>query len=117
NVLRGVPVGADGKFSLAFFTNFSPRGEVGILDWYTVSVAVFMLVTFAAHGAAGLAKRTEGPVRDRSLRTARMLWASTLALLAIVTIETWQVRPDLFSNMVRRPLGWLGLICVLGGML
>ena len=54
NVLRGVPLKADGKFALAFFTNFSPRGNVGILDWFTVSVAVFMLITLAAHGATAL---------------------------------------------------------------
>src|SRR6266704_5567399 len=38
NVLRGVPLKVDGKFALAFFTNFNPRGNVGILDWFTVSV-------------------------------------------------------------------------------
>jgi cytochrome d ubiquinol oxidase subunit II len=116
NILRGVPVGASGRFSLAFFTNFSPHGEVGILDWYTISTALFMLVTFAAHGANGLAQRTQGPVRERSLRTAGFLWKLTLVLLVIITIETWQVRSDLFWNMVRQPLGWIGLICVGGGL-
>jgi cytochrome d ubiquinol oxidase subunit II len=70
NVVRGVPVDAKGTFALAFFTNFSPRGNVGILDWYTVSLAVFALVTLAAHGANGLAQRTAGPVHDRSIRIA-----------------------------------------------
>ena len=116
NILRGVPVGADGKFTLGFFTNFSPRGQVGILDWYTVSVALLILVTFAAHGATGLVKRTEGPVRVRSLRTAKCLWQLTLAILIIVTIETWAIRPGLVSTMIRRPLGWLGLLGVLGGV-
>ena len=117
NVLRGVPVGADGKFALAFFTNFSPRRDVGILDWYTVSVAVFMLVTFAAHGANGLAHRTEGPVHDRSVQMAGVLWKTVLALLIMITIETGLVRPELFSAMTRQPFGWLGLICVVAGIL
>jgi cytochrome bd ubiquinol oxidase subunit II len=117
NVVRGVPVGPDGKFSLPFFTNFRPRGEVGILDWYTVSVAVFILLTFALHGATGLAKRTEGPVRERSLRIARILCILTIAWLAIVTMETWQIRSELYSNMIRQPLGWFGLICVVAGIL
>jgi len=116
NILRGVPLGAQGKFSLSFFTNFSPRGDVGILDWYTVSVAVFIVATFAAHGATGLAHRTEGLVHDRSLRTAGILWKIVLLLLAIITVETWDVRSALFSEMVRKPFGWLGLICVVGGM-
>src|SRR6516225_7549505 len=50
NILRGVPVGADGKFALSFFTNFSARGNVGILDWYTLAIAIFIVATFAAHG-------------------------------------------------------------------
>lgn len=110
NIIRGVPLGRDGKFSLAFFTNFSPYGQVGILDWYTVSVAVFMVVIFAAHGANGLAQRTDGVVYRRSLAVSRLLWKIVLVFLAIITIETALVRPDLFAGMFRQPFGWLGLI-------
>jgi cytochrome d ubiquinol oxidase subunit II len=117
NVLRGVPLGVDGKFALSFFTNFSPRGNVGILDWFTVSIALFMLVTLAAHGATALVLKTEGPVRDRSLRMAVMLWKIVPVLLPIITIESWSVRPELFSGMLHQPFGWLGIICVFGGMI
>jgi cytochrome d ubiquinol oxidase subunit II len=117
NVLRGVPLKADGKFALAFFTNFSPRGNVGILDWFTVSVAVFMLITLAAHGATALVMKTDGPVQDRSRKIAGTLWKIVLALLLIITIESWWVRPGLFSGMLRQPFGWLGLICVVSGII
>lgn len=117
NVVRGVPLGADGKFSLAFFTNFSPFGNVGILDWFTVSVAVFIFVAFAAHGANALVLKTDGAVHDRSLRLARGLWILTLLLLAVVTLETWFVRPALFTGMGTHPVAWLGLACVIGGLL
>ena len=33
NVARGVPLNADGNFSMAFFTDFNVRGHVGLLDW------------------------------------------------------------------------------------
>jgi cytochrome d ubiquinol oxidase subunit II len=117
NVVRGVPLDASGKFALPFFTNFSPHGDVGILDWYTLSVAAFILVTFAAHGANGLAQRTSGLVYDRSLRIAAVLWKVVLLLLAVVTFETWQVRAELFHTMIRQPFGWLGMIGVLLGIL
>jgi len=87
---------------------------VGILDWYTVSVALFILATFAAHGASGLVQRTEGPVHERSLELAGQLWKIVLALLVVITLETWWVRPEIFPNMVQRPFGWLGLIGVFG---
>src|SRR5258705_287578 len=41
NVARGVPLDAQGNFSMAYFTDFRTRGYVGLLDWYTVSIAIF----------------------------------------------------------------------------
>ena len=40
NVIRGVPIDASGMFTMPLFTDFSGRGRVGILDWYTLSVAL-----------------------------------------------------------------------------
>ena len=116
NVLRGVPLGADGQFALAFFTDFEPRGDVGILDWYTISAAVLVVVLFAAHGANRLVQRTEGAVHDRSMRLARVLWIVVLPLLAVVTLETWHVRAGILSTVLEQPSGWVGLICIVGGL-
>ena len=33
NMARGVPLASDGTFSMAFFTDFTPHGYVGLLDW------------------------------------------------------------------------------------
>jgi cytochrome bd ubiquinol oxidase subunit II len=74
NVARGVPLDDKGSFSMAFFTNFGVRGNVGLLDWYTVSVAVFSAVMLAAHGATYLVLKTEGPVHDRCLALSKLLW-------------------------------------------
>jgi cytochrome d ubiquinol oxidase subunit II len=115
NIVRGVPVDADGKFALAFFTNFSPYGQVGILDWYTISIAAFTLVTFAAHGANGLAQRTDGPVHDRSMVLSHRLWKIVLALLIVIIIETAFVRPELFGAVVFRPVGWLAIVALAVG--
>jgi cytochrome bd ubiquinol oxidase subunit II len=117
NVVRGVPLDARGRFTLSFFTNFGVRGDVGILDWYTVSVAVFTLVTLAAHGAVALVSKTNGPVHDRSERLAKTLWNVVLVLLVMITVESWYVRTDLFPGMLRQPFAWLGVAGVLGGLL
>jgi cytochrome bd ubiquinol oxidase subunit II len=116
NIVRGVPLDANGKFALDFFTNFSPSGNVGILDWYTVSVAVFVMVIFAAHGATVLVLKTSGPVHDRSFRIASLLWKIILVLLPGITVESWHVRPELFLGMIHQPFGWLGLIAVVGAV-
>ena len=78
NVIRGVPLDESGKFSISLFTDFGVRGRVGILDWYTVSVAVFTTVLLSAHGATYLRLKTIGRVHERSERLARGLWAAAL---------------------------------------
>jgi cytochrome d ubiquinol oxidase subunit II len=112
NLARGVPLTADGTFSMAFFTDFTPRGHVGLLDWYTVSVALFTAVALAAHGATYLTLKTERGVHDRSERYARGLWAAAVPLLLVITAQTSEVRPDLIREAIHNPNCWLGLLLV-----
>jgi cytochrome d ubiquinol oxidase subunit II len=106
NVVRGVPIGTDRRFTLAFFTNFLPHGEVGLLDYYTVSVGLLALVVLLAHGAAFLAFRTDGALRLRARHAERRLWLLALVLFVLVTFETMSVRPELFRALLARPLAW-----------
>jgi len=115
NVIRGVPLDGTGKFTMSFFTHFGVRGRVGILDWYTLSVAVFTTVLLTAHGAAYLRLKTTGPVHDRSERLARRLWALTFVLFLVVSAETWIVRPALYGAMLQRPAAWLAIAVALAG--
>ena len=110
NLARGVPLDAQGNFSMAFFTNFKTQGYVGLLDWYTVSIAIFAVIILAAHGATYLTLKTEGPVHDRSAKFARYLWVAVIPLFIAISIETFVVRPDLPGKAVYNPFSWLGLI-------
>jgi len=113
NEARGVPLDETGTFSMAFFTDFNVRGHVGILDWYTVSVAVFAVVLLAGHGATYLTLKTDGPVHDRSAAYAKGLWLAVIPLLVVISIETWFVRPDVLGHAISNPLAWLGVAIVL----
>jgi cytochrome d ubiquinol oxidase subunit II len=115
NVIRGVPLDATGTFSMPLFTDFSARGSVGILDWYTISAAVFATVLLCAHGATYLRLKTVGPVHARSERLARWLWAAVAVLFPVISIATGMVRPELYSAMLARPAGWLAIAVVIGG--
>ena len=110
NLARGVPLDSQGHFSMAFFTNFGVHGYVGLLDWYTVSIAIFAAVTLAAHGATYLALRTEGPVHDRSAMWAKRLWMAAAPLFLAISIESWMVRPDIPAHAIHNPFCWLGLL-------
>jgi cytochrome d ubiquinol oxidase subunit II len=116
NILRGVPIGAEGTFALPLFTNFSPRRDVGILDWYTLSTAVFILIAFAAHGATVLMRKTDGPVNARCARLALLFWKFAIITLVIVTVESFFVDVDLITRPLVKPSGWLGLAGIVFGL-
>lgn len=115
NVLRGVPLDADGWFELPLFTNFGIDGELGVLDWYTVLIGVFALVAIAAHGAVFLAWKTSGPVQGRSLAIARPAWIAVAIVWIVATVATRAVNPALLQALPGRPLAWLGTALAIGG--
>ncbi len=117
NVARGVPLDAHGQFSMAFFTDFRVTGQVGLLDWYTVSVAVFAVVLLAAHGATYLILKTEGPVHGRSRALAKLLWGAAAPLFLAITIESWLVRPDVPGRAIGNPFCWFGILVVVASIL
>jgi cytochrome d ubiquinol oxidase subunit II len=124
NLVRGVPLDSQGNFSMAFFSNFRPTGNVGLFDWYTVSVAVFSVTILCAHGASYLTLKTEGPVHDRAAEWAKRLWAAVVPAFVAISLESWVVRPDLPARAVSNPFCWLGLwvvaastITLISGML
>jgi cytochrome d ubiquinol oxidase subunit II len=116
NLVRGMPIDGDGWFSLALFTDFSARSPVGILDWYTVSAAVFALLAIAAHGATFLTWKTDGPVHDRSRRAATWLYGVAGVLLLPMTVATAVVNTPMLARLPARPLAWLAMAAALGGL-
>src|SRR3984957_1616389 len=60
NVIRGVPLNADGYFFLPLWTNWRPGVQPGILDWYTVIGGLVALVALTLHGALWLTIKVSG---------------------------------------------------------
>ena len=116
NLVRGVPLSAEGWFSLPLFASWSPSGELGILDWYTVLIGMLALVALAHHGALFLVWKTEGPVRDRSVRAAGYLYMVVIALWLLATLATACVAPGVFDALAARPLAWVCTLLFLAGL-
>jgi len=94
NVVRGVPLGADGYFSLPLFN---------ILNWYALLVSVFSLVVLAAHGAGFLAFRGTGDLGARAGRWARGLLIPEAILFVALIGPTYSVRDEMLTNLVDHP--------------
>jgi cytochrome d ubiquinol oxidase subunit II len=117
NMIRGVPVEADGYFSGPLFTNFMPGVHPGVLDWYTTLVGVFTLVMLALHGALFLRLKTDGAVRDRSEAWAKRLWVGMICVGLPMTICTHIVRPEFFETMTARPVAWVFIVVNFGALI
>jgi cytochrome d ubiquinol oxidase subunit II len=93
NVIRGVPLNADGYFFLPLWTNFTPQHDAGILDWYTVPIGLAAFAALMFHGALWVAYKTEGEVQSRArMLAARLRWA-VVALTVLVLGLSELVQP------------------------
>jgi len=116
NVVRGVPLDESGYFNIPLFTHFRAENPVGILDWYTVLMGLFVLLTVTNHGALFLAWKTDGPVHERARRIALPLSLLTAVLGGLVTLATAKVNPGIYANLPHAPLAWVGLLVFLLGL-
>lgn len=110
NLVRGVPLKADGYFELGLF---AAEGEPGVFDGYALLCAVLTVVAIAAHGANWLAFKTQGVVQQRVLRVRLPLWSATVGLWLATMVFT---SPEVIGAFPQRPLAWLGAVLALGGV-
>jgi cytochrome d ubiquinol oxidase subunit II len=116
NVVRGVPLDANNEFFLPFWTDFRVSADAGILDWYTILVALLVLAALLQHGALWIAYRTHEPIENRALIAARRLWFAVVALTPAVTAASIIVRPTLLQNFTAYPAGALFPVLALAGL-
>ena len=107
NVVRGVRLNADGYFFLGLF---------GILNPYALLVGVFGLVTLASHGAAFLAFKARGAVRDRAVRLGGPLLGLQVALFAVLVVPTYPVREEMVTKLLDSPWKLVFPVLALGAL-
>jgi len=108
NVVRGVPLGEDGFFFTPLWTSFRTGGtELGILDWYTVTVGVTSFLALTHHGAMWMILKTEGAIRDRAKTAAGWTWPLLLFLVALVTVLTFWIQPHVRERTLGNPIALL----------
>ena len=116
NVIRGVPLGADGYFFEPLWTDFRVGPHPGILDWYTVMAGVIALVTLTSHGALYVAVKTEGGLHQSARQIALTLWPVQLLLTIVSLVATCLIRPELLNNYRQYPVGLLVPVTVVASL-
>jgi cytochrome d ubiquinol oxidase subunit II len=116
NVVRGVPLAADGYFFEPLWTNFRVSANTGILDWYTILTGVIALVTLTAHGALYIAVKTEDELQQRVRAVALRAWPLQLVLTIVALIATCYLRPMVLDNYKQHAIGYLIPFIVFGSL-
>ena len=103
NVLRGVPLQADGYFFLPLWTNWMPGTYPGILDWYTVIGGLVAFAALTLHGALWLAVKAAGELETRARKLVPPLLLVVAALTVVSLFATIAVRPQSLNNYFNVP--------------
>ena len=117
NVVRGVPLQADGYFFLPLWTDWRTGPHPGILDWYTVIGGVLALVALSVHGALYLAVKTEGDLQQRSRTVAGRGWLGLFILTLASLPASLVARADTVVNFRAYPIAFLVPAGILAAML
>ncbi|NTW28496.1 MAG: cytochrome d ubiquinol oxidase subunit II [Coriobacteriia bacterium] len=107
NILRGVPLAANGEFAGNFFTLLNP---------YALICGVFGLTAFIVQGASWLAVKSSGDLHDRAVGVRSTYSWVYIGLAAITFVGTWTLVPEAFSRLLGSPVGWLFGVLLLGSI-
>lgn len=106
NLVRGVPLNAEGFFFTPLWTSVLPGPEPGILDLYTVSTGILGATVLGIHGAYYIAMKTEGDLHQRTHRFAKMGGWALIPIILLNLRALSDVQPDLSANYASYPLGY-----------
>ncbi len=97
NVLRGLPIRADGSWGGSF---------LGLLNPYSLLVGLLGLALFVMHGALYLRMKTDGALAERLGRWAFRAWMAVVVLDGAATLATRRAAPFLFEGKTSSPGFW-----------
>jgi cytochrome bd ubiquinol oxidase subunit II len=105
NVLRGVPLDANGDFFLPLWTDFRINPDAGILDWFTIILGLSSVAVLAMHGALWIAAKTSGVIQERARYYARRGWIAVITLNVVLIIIVPLTLPLFGHRFIASPWG------------
>lgn len=117
NVVRGVPLNQSGYFFLPFWTNFSPTGEVGVFDWYTLLVGATSFLALAVHGSLWVVVKIEGSLQKRTRLFGAKCWMALVPVMLLMTAASFFIQPNLMKQFRSHPWGAIFPVLAVVGMI
>ena len=117
NVVRGVPLDQSGSFFLPLWTNLSPAGQVGIIDWYTLLTGAASFFALAVHGSLWVVSKTEGSLQGRARFFGAKCWVASVVTILLTTTASFVVQPNLMRQFRAHPWGILFPVLAVMGMI
>lgn len=117
NVVRGVPLNADGYFFLPLWTNLQPGTDAGIIDWYTILGGISAVIALTMHGALWVALKTDGDISSRSRSVAERAWMLMIPAVIVISAASFYVQPHLAESFRERPWGVVFPLIAIAGLI
>jgi cytochrome bd ubiquinol oxidase subunit II len=105
NVVRGVPLDANGYFFLPLWTNLLPGADAGVIDWYTLLVGATAFVALAVHGSLWVVIKTAGTLQEGTRALSAKLWRVLIALTLVISPLSFAIQPNLWKQFTSHPWG------------
>lgn len=97
NILRGLPLDAQGNYTGSFFTLLHP---------FALLVGLLNLAMLAMYGGLYVELKTEGDLAEKARSWTQYAWISYFPL-ALITIIAAAFRPQLLHNYLALPVLWV----------
>jgi cytochrome d ubiquinol oxidase subunit II len=117
NVVRGVPLDHDGYFFLPLWTNLSPKGQIGIIDWYTLLVGMTAFLALAVHGSLWVVLKTEGHLQKKTRSFGAKCWGGLAGVVLVMSIASFWIQPNLLAQFRNHPWGLVFPVSALAGLI
>ena len=105
NVVRGVPLDANGYFFLPLWTSLLPGADAGVIDWYTLLVGATAFVALAVHGSLWVVIKTAGTLQEGAHALSAKLWRGLIALTLVISPLSFAIQPHVLQQFTSHPWG------------
>ncbi len=107
NIVRGLPIAADGSLHISFFALLNP---------YAIVIGLTGIAMFTMQGASYMTMKAEGEHREKMENATNSAWMGFVNLFLIATIYSYFEANYLFDGLISNPLFWIFFILMLSSI-